>query len=437
MTTGATAGVRTILHVDMDSFYASVEILLDPSLRGKPVIVGGDGARGVVASCSYEARAFGVHSAMPSMQAKRLCPQAIFLHGRFDVYADVSRRMHEVFQSYTPLVEGISLDEAFLDVTGSATLFGNGERIAVDLRHRVLDELELPCAVGVAPVKLLAKLASKVAKPTPSRDGTVQGRGVVVVRPGEELAFLHPLPVRALWGVGPATQKRLARFGIETVRDLAELPRDTLVAALGPALGPHLHDLAWARDDRPVVPTQDPKSIGHEETYARDLHTHVALEREAVRMADAVADRLRRHELAGRTVTIKVRFHDFQTITRSHTLAAPTANPTVIADVAKGLLAHVDPGPGVRLFGVTASNLAHPVAEQLTLDDLARPAATERAAEAVDEIRRRFGDTAVGPATLVGRDGLRVKRLGDTQWGPSSDSHAGDEPDKAGDHRGG
>jgi len=417
---------RTILHVDMDSFYASVEILHDPSLRGKPVIVGGDGARGVVASCNYEARAFGVHSAMPSTQAKRLCPHAVFLHGRFDVYADVSRRMHEVMQSYTPLVEGISLDEAFLDVTGSSALFGHGEDIARRLRDRIHDELELWCAVGVAPVKLLAKLASKAAKPTPSRNGPIDGAGVVVVRPGEELAFLHPLPVRALWGVGPATQQRLARFGIETVRDLAELPKDTLVAALGPALGAHLHDLAWARDDRAVVPDQEPKSIGHEETYARDIHTSARLEHEAVRMSDAVADRLRKHDLAGRTITIKVRFHDFHTITRSHTIPTPTANATVIADVAKGLIAQVDPAPGVRLFGVTASNLGRPVAEQLTLDEMDRPAASERAAEAVEDIRRRFGDRAVGPAALVGRDGLRLKRMGDTQWGPSNDGGSTD-----------
>lgn len=425
-----TDAARTILHVDMDSFYASVEILHDPSLRGKPVIVGGDGARGVVASCNYEARAYGVHSAMPSMRAKRLCPHAVFLHGRFEVYADVSRRMHEIMQSYTPLVEGISLDEAFLDVTGSMPLFGSGEQIAHALRGRVRDELELWCAVGVAPVKLLAKLASKAAKPTPSRNGPIEGPGVVVVRPGDELAFLHPLPVRALWGVGPATQQRLARFGIETVRDLAEMPKETLISALGPALGAHLHDLAWARDDRPVVPDQEPKSIGHEETYARDRHTHDELEREAVRMSDAVADRLRKHQLAGRTITIKVRFRDFRTITRSHTVATPTANATVIADVAKGLLAQVDPGPGVRLFGVTASNLGRPVAEQLVLDEVDRPAATERAAEAIDAIRRRFGDTAVGPAALVGRDGLRVKRNGDTQWGPSGGANAErDAPD--------
>ena len=416
---------RTILHVDMDSFYASVEVLLDPSLKGKPVIVGGEGRRGVVASCNYEARAFGVHSAMPSLQAKRLCPHAVFLHGRYDVYSETSTKLHAIFKEYTPLVEGISLDEAFLDVTGGGRLFGDGAQIAAEIRRRVRDDLGLECAVGVATLKLLAKLASKAAKPTPARSGPQPGAGVVVVAPGGELAFLHPLPIRALWGVGPATQQRLARFGIETVADLAALPVETLVGALGPALGGHLHDLAWARDDRAVIADQEVKSIGHEETYARDLHTADALEREALRMADAVAERLRRAGVVGRTVTIKVRFHDFRTITRSHTLLLPTASGALVATTAKELLTQVDPAAGVRLFGVTVSNLGKAVGEQLTLDEVTRPAAAGRAAEAVAEIRERFGDAAVGPAALVGRDGLRLKRQGDTQWGPSADDDRG------------
>ena len=421
-----TGADRTILHVDMDSFYASVEVLLDPSLAHKPVIVGGSGDRGVVASCNYEARSFGVHSAMPSVRAKRLCPHAVFLHGNYDRYAEYSKQFHEIFRSFTPLVEGISLDEAFLDVTGARRLFGSGAEIGHEIRRRIHDELGLRCAVGVGRSKFVAKLASKAAKPKvgdrPGK-GPTPGAGVLVIEPDEELAVLHPLPVGALWGVGPATAKRLERFGIVTVADLAAMPVDTLVGALGNAQGRHLHELAWARDDRPVVAEQKPKSIGHEETYAKDLHDHDVLGREAVRMADAVGHRLRKAGMEGRTVTIKVRFHDFHTITRSHTLPVPTATASLIASVAKDLLAGVDPGPGVRLFGVSLSNLAEAADEQLTLDAVLEGAAGDQrarddASRAVDAIRERFGESAVGPATLAEADGLRLKRQGDTQWGP-------------------
>ena len=419
-------GDRTILHVDMDSFYASVEVLLEPSLRGKPVIVGGAGERGVVASCNYEARSYGVHSAMPSVRARRLCPHAVFLHGRYEVYGDYSKRFHAIFREFTPLVEGISLDEAFLDVTGGARLFGDGETIAAEIRRRIRDELGLECAVGVGRSKFISKLASKAAKPTVGKrpgQGSTPGRGVLVVPAGEELDFLHPLPVGALWGVGPATRARLERFGIQTVGDLAALPVETLVTALGQAQGRSLHDLAWARDDRPVEPDLKPKSIGHEETYARDFHELDGLRREAVRLADSVGQRLRKAGMEGRTITIKVRFHDFRTITRSHTLPVPTATASLIASVAKDLLDGVDPGPGVRLFGVTASNLVEATDEQLTLDagleaDTVDGRARDDASRAVDAIRERFGDGAVGPAALVDPDGLRLKRQGDTQWGP-------------------
>ncbi|HVF31900.1 MAG TPA: DNA polymerase IV [Acidimicrobiales bacterium] len=414
---------RTILHVDMDSFYASVEVLLDPSLQAKPVIVGGSGDRGVVASCNYEARSYGVHSAMPSVRARRLCPHAVFVHGRFDTYSDYSKRFHEIFRSFTPLVEGISLDEAFLDVTGALRLFGDGATIGRAIRAQIREELGLRCAVGVGRSKFIAKLASKAAKPRPGRpgQGPTPGVGVLVVPADEELEFIHPLPVGALWGVGPATQKKLDRFGIVTVADLAALPVDTLVSALGTAQGRHLHELAWARDDRPVVVEQAPKSIGHEETYAVDLHDHEALGREAVRMADAVAHRARRAGLEGRTVTIKVRFHDFNTITRSHTLPTPTATAATLASVAKDLLAGVDPSMGVRLFGISLSNLAVASDEQLTLDGaIADHTGWDDASRAVDAIRARFGDAAVGPAALAEADGtgLRLKREGDTQWGP-------------------
>jgi DNA polymerase-4 len=415
------ASAPTILHVDMDAFYASVELLVDPSLTGKPVIVGGSGNRGVVASCSYEARAYGIHSAMPSARARRLCPHAVFVSGHYDLYSEYSRRIHEIFEATTPLVEGISLDEAFLDVTGSQRLLGDGPAIAAIIRERITRELSLAASVGVAPSKFLAKLASKAAKPTASIQGAVPGPGVVVVEPGQELTFLHPLPVQALWGVGPATYRRLERFGVRTVGELAALPVETLVGALGQALGKHLHELSWARDHRAVEPERAVKSVGHEETYAHDLHDVEALQGEAVRLADAVASRLRRAGVVGRTVTIKVRFHDFATITRSHTLPDAVDTGPAIARAARTLLESVDPSAGVRLFGVSVSNLDASGPRQLSLDDGADGAGGEwdRASSAVDEVRRRFGDQAVGPAALVGRDGLRVKRQGDTQWGPS------------------
>ena len=284
----------TILHVDMDAFYASVEVLEDPSLAGKAVIVGGTGDRGVVASCSYEARAYGVRSAMPSGRARRLCPRAVFLPGSFDRYADYSRRLHEVLLSFTPLVEGIALDEAFLDVGGARRLLGTAPEIGAAIRRRIADDLHLNASVGVATCKLIAKLASEAAKPTASPSGAVPGPGVLVVEPGEEIAFLHPHPVQALWGVGPATRARLDRFGVRTVGDLAALPVETLVGALGQSLGRHLHDLAWARDDRPVEPDRAVKSIGHEETFGQDLFDVDRLHAQVVRQCDAVATRLRR-----------------------------------------------------------------------------------------------------------------------------------------------
>jgi DNA polymerase IV len=408
----------SILHVDMDSFYVSVEVLQDPSLAGKPVIVGGSGNRGVVASCSYEARAYGIHSAMPSTRAKRLCPHAIFLAGHYDLYSEYSRRLHGILTSFTPLVEGISLDEAFLDVAGARRLFGTGAEIAHLIRQRIADELSLGASVGVASNKLLAKLASKAAKPRASREGVEPGPGVFVVEEGKELEFLHPLPVTALWGVGPATDARLKRFGVMTIGDLAVVPRQTLVASLGQALGNHLHELAHGHDPRPVEPQRDVKSVSHEETYAFDHVEHGPLRAEAVRMADAVAGRLRGARLSGRTVSIKVRFGDFTTITRSHTFPAPVDGGPTIARAAIELLDEIDVGPGVRLFGVGVSNLAEDAARQLSLDDVLSTGWDE-ATRAVDEVRARFGDRAVGPGTLAGGDGLRVKRQGDTQWGPS------------------
>lgn len=424
-----------LLHVDMDAFYAAVEVRADPSLTGRPVIVGGAGPRGVVASCSYEARAYGVRSAMPSARARWLCPPAVFLPGHYDAYAEVSQRLHQVLESFTPMVEGIALDEAFLDVSGAHRLFGSTVEIAQRIRSQVARELGLGCSVGVARSKLIAKLASCAAKPTATRAGTVPGHGVVVVDIDGEPAFLHPLPVSAIWGVGPATAGRLARLGVTTVGQLAALPRASLVSTLGSVHGQCLYDLSHGRDGRPVQPARGAKSVGHEETYAVDYHQHAPLRRQLLRLADAVGSRLRGARLAGRTVTLKVRFADFSTITRCRTLAAPVDGGRDIALIGMTLLDPIDVSAGVRLLGVSVSGLAgagQAPARQLSLYEVAaagsgalpggvasggRPWAD--ASAAVDVVRARFGAGALGPASLVGPGGIAVKRKGDTQWGPS------------------
>jgi len=409
-----------VLHVDMDAFFANVELLRHPELRGQPVVVGGTGERGVVAAASYEARRFGIHSAMPAARARRLCPHAVFLPGDHAHYGEVSERVMDLFRAMTPLVEPISLDEAFLDVSGSRRLHGPAPVIAARLREQVLAAEGLSCSVGVARVKFLAKLASEAAKPRASAEGIRPGRGVVVVDPARELEFLHPLPVQALWGVGPVTLAKLERLGVRTVGDLAVLPVDTVVASVGRASGVHLHALANAVDPRSVVADQRAKSVGHEETFARDHHRLDTLRVELLRMSDAVASRLRAAGVAGRTVTLKVRFGDFHTITRSMTLDAPTDSARELAQVGRGLLDAIDPGPGVRLLGLSVSHLGGAAFRQLSLDDLAddRPVEWSAAEAAVDAIRARFGPRAVGPASLAGPDGLRIVRRGAQQWGP-------------------
>jgi DNA polymerase-4 len=423
---------RTILHVDMDAFYVSVELRRRPELRGMPVVVGGTGNRGVVAAASYEARRFGVFSAMSSAHARRLCPQAVFLPGDHALYAEVSGQVQELFRDVTPLVEPIALDEAFLDVTGALRLLGDGPAIARSIRARVADELQLRCSVGVAPNKFLAKLASEAAKPKASPAGVRPGRGVVEVRPGEELAFLHPLPVQALWGVGPATLERLQRLGVNTVGDLAALGERPVVAALGKASGRHLHRLANALDERPVEPDRAVKSIGHEETYPDDLTSVDQLRTQIVRLADSVAARLRANGSAARTITLKVRFASFQTITRSTTSRTPLTTGPSIALAVMAMLEAIDPSPGIRLLGVSGSNLTAP-AEQLSLLDgpdgeatAADPLEAERAwheaSEAVDDIRQRFGQEAIGPASTMRAGRLRPVTPGAQQWGPEQGS---------------
>jgi DNA polymerase-4 len=435
-------GDRVILHVDMDAFFASVEVLDDPTLAGKPVIVGGSGQRGVVAACTYEARRFGVHSAMPSTVARRLCPQAIFLDGHYHRYVEESAKLHAIFDTVTPLVEGISLDEAFLDVSGASHLLGDGPAIAELIRDRVAAGLGLSCSVGVATTKFVAKLASEQAKPVADLDGVRPGRGVFVVEPGRELNFLHPLPIRALWGVGPATGRRLEGIGVRTIGDLAALPQRTLERLLGAAQGSHLAALARGHDLRPVVPDREAKSIGHEETFPSDLRDEQVLGRHLARMVDAVSTHVRDAGLSARTVTVKVRFADFTMVTRSHSVAVPIDAAPAVSAVARPLLESVDVSAGVRLLGVSLSGFTDTGAGvQLSLLDDEVPDAgrsppgdggwsvTDDAVErlqrswsgmtdAVDDIRSRFGRASVGPASLMGRDGLRVRERGEAQWGP-------------------
>ncbi|MDE0803126.1 MAG: DNA polymerase IV [Acidimicrobiales bacterium] len=433
--------LRTILHVDMDAFYASVEQHRRPELRGLPVVVGARGPRGVVAAASYEARAFGVRSAMPSVRAQRLCPDAVWLPGDHALYGEVSGRIMEIFRSVTPLVEPLSLDEAFLDVTGVRRLHGDGSSIAADIRRRILDQEGLRCSVGVASNKFLAKLATEHGKPSASVGGPVPGTGVTVVRPGDERAFLRPLPVADLWGVGPKTLEKLQRLGVRSVGDLEAMPIEIVTRAVGEAHGRHLHALAHAVDARPVIPDARPKSIGHEETFAVDIDDRDALHVQLVRMADAVADRVRRHGLPGRTVSIKVRFADFSTITRSATQPTPIDSGPSILRASSALLQNVDVSQGVRLLGVTLSNLDDAPPRQMTLDDLAGAPTHEGVSaskagdgeawravtDAVDAVRERFGTDALRPATLLG-DPKRRSRPGERPWGP--DHEPGEETDQ-------
>jgi DNA polymerase IV len=439
--------VPAILHVDMDAFFAAVEVLDDPELAGKPVIVGGSGARGVVASCTYEARAFGVRSAMPSVRARQLCPGAVFVDGHYSRYAEVSGQLREILLSTTPLVEPIGLDEAFLDVTGARRLLGTPEAIAHGIRARVVDELSLDCSVGVGRSKLVAKLASRAAKPVAARQGKLPGRSVVVVLPAEELAFLHPMPVEALWGVGPATAQRLHDMGARTVGQLAALPVDAVVRRLGKAQGAHLAALARGDDPQPVVPDRPAKSIGHEETFRHDLFDLAVLERHALRMSESVALILRDNQLAGRTVTVKVKFADFSLVTRSHTLPVTIDTGAAMAVVATALLEAVDLRDGVRLLGVSMSGLEPTgTSRQLTFA-LADPghspdpgpgdggadghqalrlqSSWREVTAAVDAIRARFGRRAVGTASMVGEDGIVVPTRREAPWGPSAEAAPG------------
>ncbi|HEU4896308.1 MAG TPA: DNA polymerase IV [Actinomycetota bacterium] len=383
-----------ILHADLDAFYASVEVGKDPALRGRPLLVGGTGPRGVVTSASYEARAFGCRNAMPMARARRLCPQAAAIPPDFPAYRRASAAVMRIFQSVTPLVEPLALDEAFLDVRGARALFGDAVAIARLLRSRVRAEAGLALTVGVAGSKFLAKLASTRGKPD----------GLLVVPPGRALEFLHPLPVEALWGAGQATIEVLARYGLRTVGDVATTPRETLERALGPATGAQLHQLAWARDDREVVPFEAAKSISAEETFDTDIDDPAQLAREVLRCCVRVGRRLREAGLAGRTVTLKLRFANFRTITRARTLTVATDTDTELHQVAGELLERLQLGRApVRLAGVGVSNLQRsddPVQLRLGSD---RPG-WEAAVRAADAVRARFGEGAIDLASLTPRE---------------------------------
>jgi DNA polymerase-4 len=395
------SGEATILHADLDAFYASVEQRDDPRLRGRPVIVGA----GVVLAASYEAKAFGIRTAMGGAQARRLCPRAIVVQPRMSAYADASKAVYRVFEDTTPLVEALSIDEAFLDVRGLRRLRGTPVEIAVRLRREVFERVGLPITVGVARTKFLAKVASGVAKPD----------GLLVVPPDRELAFLHPLPVEALWGVGPATARKLHDLGIGTVGEVARLGEGLLVSMLGRASGRHLHALAHNRDPRPVQPRRRRRSIGSQRALGRSPRSHDAVDAIVVGLVDRVTRRMRTAGRVGRTVVLRLRFDDFSRATRSHTLPRATAETRTILAAARGLLATATPmieRQGLTLVGVAVANLDDESTSQLTLPfERVRGEALDAA---VDEVRERFGAAAVTRAVLLGRDeGLSVPLLPD------------------------
>ena len=398
VTTGPVDDSATpILHVDMDAFFVSVELLKRPDLRGKPVLVGGTAGRGVVSAASYEARKYGVNSAMPMSLALQRCPNAVVLRGDYASYTEYSRQVMHIFEEVTPLVEKLSIDEAFLDVSGARRLHGSPAEIAWRLRRRVHDETGLTCSVGVAATKFVAKVASSRAKPD----------GMLVVPADRTLEFLHPLPVSALWGVGKVTEESLTRLGLRTVGDVAAMPTDALERALGPALAAKLAHLSMGIDARDVVTGREEKSIGHEVTFGYDLTDLEQLRRELLRLSDDVAVRLRRAGVVGRTVVLKLRYGDFRTVTRSRTLGEPTDVARRIYDEASAALGELaGDGARIRLIGVRAEQL-RPSGSGAMLWD---PDEEWREAErTIDEVTARFGRGAVRPASLVKRAADRVE----------------------------
>ena len=391
-----------ILHADLDAFYASVEQRDDPALRGRPVIVGG----GVVLAASYEAKARGVQTAMGGRRARQLCPDAVVVSPRFSAYVEASKAVYEVFDDTSPAVEGLSIDEAFIDVRGMERIAGTPRDIAVRLRRRVRDEVGLPITVGVARTKFLAKVASGVAKPD----------GLLVVPPGEELAFLHPLPVERLWGVGDVTARKLHNLGITTVGEVARLEEPALIAIAGRAMGRQLHALAHNRDPRRVRPRVRRRSIGAQRAMGlRSYTTWSAVDATLVALVDRVTRRMRRADRVGSTVVLRMRFSDFTRATRSHTLPYPTAETAAVLFAARLLMAGAMPvieRRGLTMVGIAVTNLADGRAVQLRLRVDRHGDADLDAA--VDEVRERYGSQALIRAVLLGRDeGWSVPMLPD------------------------
>ncbi|CAN2194546.1 DinP Nucleotidyltransferase/DNA polymerase involved in DNA repair [Candidatus Nanopelagicaceae bacterium] len=378
-----------ILHVDMDAFYASVAELDNPQYKGKALVVGA-GVRGVVLSANYEARKFGIRAAMPVGRAKRMAPHAIFIAPEHHRYAEISERVMQIFHSYTPLVEPISLDEAFLDVTGSQKLFGDGREIAQKIRAQVEKDEGITCSVGIAQSKFIAKLASQHCKPN----------GMLEIKSDRILEFLHPLPVRAIWGVGPKTAESLDRLGLHTVADIANTPRSTLIRALGDATGESLYELAWGRDYRDVIPDEPEKSIGNEETFARDIDSPEEILREFLRMSEKATARLRERNLYAKTISIKIKFADFTSITRSKTVPLAIDGTQEVYEIVKKLyLALRNDGARIRLVGVSLGNLTE--ASPVQLEFGAREKGWRDADTAIDKAKARFGRESVRPGRLI------------------------------------
>lgn len=414
-----------ILHVDLDAFFASVEVLDDPSLEGRPVVVGGGGDRGVIASASYEARRFGVRSAMATVVARRLCPTLVILPGRFDRYEEYSRRFHDIVLDLTPDYEPLGLDEVFADLRSLRRLDVRPLEAAAALRERIREELHLHCGIGLGRNKLFAKLASKASKPRVERRGLVEGTGVFWVSPEQEAQWLATLPVRALWGVGPATASKLAQLGLTHVRDLARVEESTLAAHVGPSMAASLAAYAQGEDYREVEPDRVLKSVGHDETFARSLKGLDEVTAALKVHAAVVARALREKDRVARTISVVVRFDDLTSVSRAQTLSFGIDDEYAVEAIADALVHSVDLSRSVRLLGLHASNFLERAENHLQLSfgldttslDVKDVAASrsrehqvgnEALRDAIDEVRRRFGRTSVGTAGELGERGLEV-----------------------------